>query len=111
MRSVFKKGKIEPKFTHSTTVFNEKKYVSVIYLIEYVLIKSVFETAETPYCLDLQKNMTEKSFSPIGCAINDHGLYGLFCSKSETRQQDDNSCGGKTWGYEAASLRRSLIIS
>ena len=23
-------------------------------------------------------NKTEKSFSPIGCAINDHGLYGLY---------------------------------
>ena len=55
------------------------------------------------------------SFNPIGCAINDHGLYGryglygLFCSKCDTRRQDDNS-GGKTWGYEAAQLTRSLKI-
>ena len=25
-----------------------------------------------------QQNKTEKSISPIGCAINDHGLYGLY---------------------------------
>ena len=57
-------------------------------------------------------NKTEKSFSPIGCSINDHGLYsliGLFCYKSETRRQDDNS-GGKPWGYEAAQLTRSQKI-
>ena len=53
---------------------------------------------------------TEKSLSPIGSTINDHGLwdlYGLFCSKSKARQQDYNSCRN-TWGYEAAQLTRSL---
>ena len=35
-------------------------------------------------------------------------LCTLICSKSETRKQDDNGGGGKTWTYEAAQLTRSL---
>ena len=38
------------------------------------------------------KNKTKKYFIPTGCAMNDRGLYdfyGLFCSKSETRRQDN----------------------
>ena len=40
---------------------------------------------------------------------NDHGLYGLFCSKSETRRQDDNG-SRKIWTYEAAQLTRILKV-
>jgi len=40
---------------------------------------------------DIIKNKTEKSFSPIGCSINDQGLYGLYYSKSETRRQEDKT--------------------
>ena len=50
-------------------------------------------------------NKTEKSFCPIGCTINDNNLYVLLCSISGTRGQEN---GGKTWGYEAAQLTRSL---
>ena len=38
-------------------------------------------------CLS-RSNKTEKSFSPLGFAKNDHGL---FCSKSKTRQQDNKT--------------------
>ena len=53
------------------------------------------------------ENNTEKSFSQIGCAINDHGFYGLFCSKSKKRQQGNNS-SEKMCACEAAQLMRMM---
>ena len=51
------------------------------------------------------KNKTEGSFSPIGSTINDCGLYGLFCSESETRRQRRR----KNMGLWLRSLRMSHL--
>ena len=54
-------------------------------------------------CQDCLKK-SKRAFSPIGCAINGNGLYGLYGLNdllSKTTRQDDNS--GKTWVYETAN--------
>ena len=64
-----------------------------------------------------KKNKTEKSFIPIGCAINCHGLYGLYICAYRAMatfalnpRQEDNGSSGKTWGDQAVQLTRSLKI-
>ena len=84
-------------------LYNQDHFSQIVVSLSKLILQKL------SYKSDISKeNKTEKSFSPIGCPINDHGLYGLFCSKSETRRKDNNGGGRKTWAYEAAQLTRSL---